>query len=378
MEITKKPLKLAVIGKGTAGSFALNHFAQYIDNVEINCYYDSNIKEQTVGEGTTVDVPETLYKQHGLEFHDIFEKLNGNFKTGINYIGWGKQDYMHTFPVPNVSMHFNAVKLQEMLQELNKDKVTFIDKNVSHNDIDADYIIDCSGKGIGNTSYNKAEYIPVNAAVVMQCAWTTPLYFHTLCIAAKHGWVFGIPLQDRTSFGYMYNKDINNKEEIEQELLEIIDSYGYTSYKTNHLKFDNYFKKINYKERVAYNGNASFFLEPMEATSIATIDDINRDIFDLLYNNRNLDYLNRRYNTWFKQVQDIITMHYLAGSKYNTEFWTHAKDLAVKCLDNKLDLYDNIIENITNPDYELYGNYGTWSLESFRQNIVGLGLLNKL
>ena len=222
--------KLTIVGKGTAGILAVNHFANYTnpDELEIECFYDSNKPEQTVGEGTTVDFPETLNKTLGLEFHDIFSQCNGNFKTGIHYIGWGKQDYMHTFPMPNVSIHFNAVMLQNLLMNKNKKRVKFIDKSVKHDELNTDYILDCSGKPDDDSSFYEAKYIPVNSAMVYQCKWDNPLFSHTLCIAGKYGWIFGIPLQDRISFGYLFNKDINYKSEINAELLALIDSYKQT------------------------------------------------------------------------------------------------------------------------------------------------------
>jgi tryptophan 7-halogenase len=358
----------------------LNHFSYYTNSkeLEIVCYYDSNIKEQTVGEGTTVDVPETLYNQHKLEFHDIFEKLNGHFKTGIYYKGWGKQNYMHTFPMPNVSIHFNAVKLQNLLQELNKDRVKFIDKNVEHKDIDADFILDCSGKPKTNEAFNKAKYIPVNSVVVAQCQWEVPKFYYTICEAYKNGWIFGIPLQDRISFGYLYNENLNDKNFIEQELKEYIDGFNLKVNQVNYLSFGNYYRKVNYFKRGAFNGNASFFLEPMEATSIATIDDINRNVYDLLFEINTLKNINKKYNEWFKQVQDVITLHYLAGSKYDTDFWKFAKELAFDCVENKSDLYKQIIKNLDNEHFDFNGNYGTWGMHSFRQNVSGLGISNLL
>ena len=368
--------KLSIIGKGTAGIIAVNHFASYTnpDELEIECYYDSNKPEQTVGEGTTVDFPQTLNNTQDLQFHDIFKLCNGNFKTGIHYIGWGKKDYMHTFPMPNVSIHFNAVMLQKLLMEKNQERVKFIDKAVKHEDINTDYILDCSGKPEDDSEFYKAKYIPVNTALVYQCKWDNPLYTHTLCIADNYGWIFGIPLQDRISFGYIYNRNINTKEQVNKRLLKVIDNYKQTpNDEPLHLEFNNYYRKVNFTEHVGYNGNASFFLEPMEATSIATIDDINRFTFDVVFNINNLDFVNSKYNKWFKEVEDIITLHYLAGSKYDNKFWRYAKNLAEECYNDKSQMLNDILKNKDNPLFNI-NNYGTWGLNSFNQNIEGLGI----
>ena len=163
--------------------------------------------------------------------------------------------------MPNVSIHFNAVMLQNLLMNKNKKRVKFIDKSVKHDELNTDYILDCSGKPDDDSSFYEAKYIPVNSAMVYQCKWDKPLYSHTLCIAGKYGWIFGIPLQDRISFGYLFNKDINYKSEINAELLALIDSYKQTpNDEYLLLEFNNYYRKVNFTEKVAYNGNASFFL----------------------------------------------------------------------------------------------------------------------
>jgi len=111
----------------------------------------------------------------------------------------------------------------------------------------------------------------------------------------------------------------------------------------------------------------------MEATSIATIDDINRFTFDVVFNINNLDFVNSKYNKWFKEVQDIITLHYLAGSKYDNKFWRYAKNLAEECYNDKSQMLNDILKNKNNPLFNI-NNYGTWGLNSFNQNIEGLGI----
>jgi len=372
--------KIAVIGKGTAGSLTYNHFKHYTD-FEIDVYYDSNKKEQTVGEGTTLNVPTELNITLGMEFKDL-PLIDGNFKTSIYYEGFGPNNYHHTFFMPNISIHMNAVKLQNYIYEKRKNEINFIDKNIlNYDDIDADYIIDCSGtpKNLDGDSYFAGEYIPVNTALVKQCSWDKPEFTYTLTKAMKHGWLFGIPLSNRISFGYLFNRNINTRKDIEDEFNELINSYNLTNdLGENYIEFNNYFKKENFTDRVAWNGNASFFLEPMEATSLATVEEVNRKIFDVIHKNKTIDKVNKEYYYWFKEVQDIITMHYLAGSKYKTEFWDKAQLLAKECLSIKSPKWLDILYNFDNPRYTIQGSYGCWSMPSIRQNVNELEIRNLL
>lgn len=373
--------KLAVIGKGTAGSLTYNHFGYYTD-WEIDCYYDSSVQEQAVGEGTTITLPRTLHYTLDFEFYKM-KYFNGNYKNGIHYIDWVDENYMHTFPAPDMSMHFSAVELQRYIAEKNKNRINFKDTKINNvYDVDADYVIDCSGKPNTLDDFKLAEYIPVNTAYVRQCYWDYPKYDYTLCIAAEWGWIFGIPLRNRMSWGYIYNQQITDHEVVKEQLLDVIDSYGMKpSEEENRLDFNNYYRKENFFEKISYNGNSSFFLEPMEATSLTTVDNINRKIYDSIVNKESIDVHNQWYEKIFKQLQDIIVMHYLGANKYDNEFWTYAKKLATKCLsNNELNYkeYSAILDNVNNLAFDLSEDYGVWRMHSFNQNINALGLLNKL
>lgn len=369
--------KISIIGRGTAGSFSLNHFSRYT-NYEIECYYDSNIKEQSVGEGSAVVIPETLYETLQFNYVDL-QSINGTIKTGISYQNWGVKDYFHSFEPPYVSIHFNALKLQEYLQYKNKKRVKFIDSNVNIEDIDSDYIIDCSGTPNIDDTFNKAEYIPVNSVVLHQIPVKQQVLNYTLCIARPYGWVFGIPLTDKISFGYLFNKDINRKEEVVDDLTSLVKELGYgIIYKDTfkNIDFNNYYRKNNFNENIFYNGNASFFLEPMEATSISSIDTVNRKIYDIINGNTTDIFENAWYQEWFKQIQEVITLHYFAGSKYKTKFWEYAKDLATECMKN-FEVKAEIIRMYKKNEI-FTDSYGTWGSYNFKQNIEGLGIRKQL
>lgn len=365
-------MKIAVIGKGTAGVLAFNHFRHYT-NAEVVCYYDSNQKEQSVGEGSQLFLPQELYKTLGLEFHDVQELFDATYKKAIRYEGFGKSNYFHTFEMPNLSIHLNASKLQKYI--FNRFKKQFIEKQIkSYDDIDADYIINCTGKPKNFNDYNIAKYIPVDSVLIKQCYVTKP-FDYTLTLARPYGWVFAIPLQNRVSFGYLFKEGINTKKEIEDDLNNTLKELGYTSFTdAKHIKFDNYYRKQNYTDRVFYNGNASFFLEPMEATSLTTVDKINRTIYDIIYNNKSIDIANKEYTDWFKEVQDIITMHYLPTPKYNTKFWENARTVATDCWSNVSDRLIHLLNNIDDPFFVMEDYYGTWYQAGFKQNMKGLGI----
>lgn len=360
-------MKLAIVGKGTAGALALNHFNYYSD-WEIDLYFDSSIKEQTVGEGTTLDIPRALLDTLNITWEDI-RNLNGTVKTGIQYNKWSPTNYFHSFPLANASIHIDAVKLQNFLIENNK--CNLIDKNINIEDIDADYIINCSGTPKKFLDYTLTNNINVNAVCLMQYKPINNLD-HTLAIAMPNGWMFGIPLQDRISFGYLYNTNISIRQDVQIDMIETLYKMGYNNpIKESQFEFKSYYHNNNFKNKLSHNGNASFFLEPLEATSLALVDKINRLTWDIINNNINIEQANNSYYKYIKQIEIVIGLHYL-NPVIHSDFWDYAKvNSQFVYKDNS---FNEILKKINDKDFNIF-DYGTWNKESFIQNINGLCLI---
>ena len=60
MTIIENKKKLAIIGNGTAGCLSSAFFNRNMD-WEVEWYFDPNIKPQSVGEGSTIPLPFSLY-----------------------------------------------------------------------------------------------------------------------------------------------------------------------------------------------------------------------------------------------------------------------------------------------------------------------------
>jgi len=378
--------KIVVLGRGTAGMLALTHFYKWAPaNCEVELHYDPAIKPQTVGEGSTLDFPRALYENIGFIPSDL-KHVDGSFKSGIWKTGWGDgTEYMHHFPPPNSSYHFNAVKLQEYILNLLKDKVKIVEEHTSASTVDADYIMDCSGKPSSYEDFNLTESIPVNSVHVTQCYWDHTKFQHTLTLARPYGWVFGIPLQNRCSIGYMYNNNINTLEEVKEDVKQIFADYNLTpSTDHNTFSFNNYYRKQNFIDRIAYNGNASFFLEPLEATSISLMNLICKMAYSSWFDGVSVNSLNDDYMHFVQEIETVIMLHYFAGSTFKTKFWDFAQERGEKIitrakLNNK---FNNFVEYSKSDSNILLrsdsGNYGTWGALSFKQNLENLKLYEKI
>lgn len=366
------------------------YFARYTP-AEISWYFDPNIKPQAVGEGSNLALPKRLNECINFSPRD-FEGIGATIKTGIYKENWGKtgKSFLHDFPSPATAVHFDAPKLQDFMHDKLKDYVNIIPENVDVSNIDADYVLDCSGRPKDYDEFEMSPYIPVNSVHVTQCDWDFPRFTHTLAIARPYGWVFGIPLQHRCSIGYMYNNNINTLEEVQEDVKVILEQYNLTpNGNYNSFSFGNYRRKENFNGNIAYNGNASFFLEPLEATSFGCVDYINVTTMNYWFGGEDKELVERRYQANISANENIIMMHYAAGSNFNTDFWEFATERGVKCLENADPSMKFMMENsrapkglgsyyeelpLTVKSIELDALITAWWQGSFDQNMVGLGL----
>jgi hypothetical protein len=373
--------KLSIIGRGTAGCLSALHFSNR--GYDVDWYYDPNTPALSVGEGTDLILPRYLGIEMGMN-HEDFIKLDGHYKHGVEKINWGKTPFTHQFGPDTIGWHVNANKLQNYIIDYVKDKVNIIEKKIEHKDID-NYIIDCSGKPLNSTELEPTP-IPVNKSYIVQCPWDKPRFNKTLAIAKSYGWVFLIPLQNRCSVGYLYNSKYVNFDHLKQELNDILKEYDLTPTSNNTVDFNNYYRSENFNEKVSYNGNASFFLEPMEATSLSTSILLLRWISELFYSygkgygekcENKYQIANNKYKIYLEETIDIIMLHYLIEPPIQNEFWNYANHSANEWFNNRFKNYPKIRLSIdTNPDPIL--EYSTWFKGNFIQNIKGLNIQEKL
>ena len=150
------------------------------------------------------------------------------------------------------------------------------------------------------------------------------------------------------------------------------------------MQFNNYSRVSNFSDKVIYNGNASFFLEPLEATSTGTSAYINRYAWDVWNKQLPVKDANEWYQKEISDIESMICLHYMSGSSFETEFWNYAKKIAEEKIElefqegsdfstftmNSLDAY--------NLNYPSGRAVGSWPELSYHTNIKQLGLENKL
>ena len=383
-----KDKKIGIIGGGTAG--ALTAFVlSKVSKLKVDLYLDPEIKPQSVGEGANYFLASELNLKNYFDNDALVNKLGGTRKFGINKIDFnGAGEFMHEFSFGSHSLHFDSEKLRNYI--LNDfPLINVIEKNVkSFDDIDADFKWDCSRfTDINEDEFNIMEGIPVNSSYITQCYWDSPKFEYTNTIAMKHGWVFMVPLQNRCSVGYIYNSNISKEEDVKEDVKKIFEKYNLNpSEETNSVSFKNFYRKENFTWNTGYNGNASFFAEPMEATTIGNVITTAQQAIHVIFDSAHAATMNKKYLKEQKNTENMIAFNYLMGSKHNSEFWKFAQYNSEKFLRENfkkedvasiVKFYENLKNNtFSNTDKEPY--IGTWPGSSWYQNIKGFDAYNKL
>lgn len=383
--------KLAIVGRGTAGCLSFlhyHHFNGIEHDVDIEWIYDSSIPTTPVGEGTDMRIPIQLGEKAKFNT-DHLNEIGGTLKLGIQKEDWGGSgSFLNPFPIGSTGIHMDASVLQKWVFEKFGNKVTTTDRNVtSADDVDADYVMMATGtpKEMPKDDFYKSAYIPVNAAFVTQCEWPEghPTFCATLAIARPWGWVFGIPLLERCSIGYIYNKDITSLETVKEDVQEVFARYDLKpTTRTNSIHFKNYFRRAPIGSRVSHNGNACFFLEPLEATSLSSAYVIDIYTWRAWFEDAPLHEMNDRFYQFMAQVEGIICSHYLAGSKFKNEFWDMAQAKGAACLTElyKREEYKTWLKAvIKDPESVARSDgFGTWDRGIWHINTHGLGIADRM
>ena len=220
--------KVAVIGRGTAGSLAAASVTRLHpeSDYELHHIFDSRIPAIGVGEGSWPSLVQELAQLTNLPHEKIQREIKGTRKYGVAFEGWGqrKQNFIHYFTPQQVSYayHLAADLLAELLHE--SANATHIDAkvlNITRDDGSAridfegresetyDLVFDARGfpKELNSEQNIDISFIPTNTAVIRRCPAIIQTedglvlqHTYTRAVARPHGWVFVIPLTAHTSY----------------------------------------------------------------------------------------------------------------------------------------------------------------------------------
>ena len=171
----------------------------------------------------------------------------------------------------------------------------------------------------------------------------------TNCTAIENGWVWDVPLWERSGCGYVYSSGFSTKEKAEEDIhayvartrgIKRADNIG--SFK--HVPFRNGKHKKSWYKNVCAVGLSNCFVEPLEATGLLTTHE---QIIRLCNNlagrdgfvpRVEVDMLNLVADLEIEGFKNFIAAHYAFSNK-QTEYWKYVAneieyDMSTAELDN--------------------------------------------
>ncbi len=356
--------RIAVIGRGTAGSLAAASVTRLHPGSELELHhiYDSRIPVIGVGEGSWPSLVEELQQLTNLSHQVVQQRLKGTRKYGVAFEGWGwrDEDFTHYFTPQQVSYgyHLSADLMAELLHEstcarhidAKVRKIRRVDGGAQVEFEDRspelyDLVFDARGfpKELQSGQHIDISFIPTNTAVIRRCpaiikeVGDGPVLEHTYtrAVARPHGWAFVIPLTIHTSYGYIFNRNVSSLDEVVADFDTFLETEGVPEFEQRSIiPFPNFVHRQIYDGAVARIGNAAAFMEPLEATAIVSAQlqigmvlnmRLNRPIEHL---DRDAPVVNRFLVKNMLSYGLFVGWHYSCGSRHDTEFWRYARDRA--------------------------------------------------
>lgn len=354
--------KLGVIGAGSAGVLSVTHFCTWLDNswdiVSIH-----NPKKPILGIGESTNGGFVGLLERGLQFSlghpEDMKALDATLKFGSKFSGWRENGWINPLLDGNTAIHFNNFyfgefafkrlaenwpekfkKLEGDVQEVRNgpDKVTLVVDGQEH---EFDYVMDCMGFPQDYAGYTMSDCTPVNRcwihSLMPEEFSFEPFTDH---IATRHGWMFGVPLQSRKTYGYMYNDQITNPEEAKADMAKILgapelDAATGRGIKTAEYIFKCYYTNNLIDGRVGRNGNKALFFEPLIANSIFLYIYTARLFYDFVLGHAPAHDCNHAFVQAVNQMEDVISYYYQGGSLYDSDFWRYAMPYASRRLEGR-------------------------------------------
>ena len=419
---SKSLRKVAVVGRGTAGSLAAASVSRLHPDGdhELHHIYDSRIPVIGVGEGSWPSLVEELRRLTDLPHETVQQRLNGTRKYGVAFEGWGRRNrnFTHYFAPQQVSYayHLSADLMERLLRESTRArridaKVLDIKRVEGGAEVAFeglaperyDLVFDARGfpGELDPDRHIDISFIPTNTAVIRRCPAIVeqerdgPVRKHTYtrAVARPHGWIFVIPLTVHTSYGYIFNRDLSSPADVEADFDAFLETDGVSEFEQRAvIPFPNFVHRRIYDGAVARIGNAAAFIEPLEATAIVSAQ-LQIGMVLKMRQNRPAEHLDRDAPAVNRFLIDnmlryglFVGWHYSRGSVYDSEFWRYARDRAwprfreaadpeaVDCA--ALSKFDEMIELLNRPviDKADWDRMCGVPLTSYAQMSRGLGV----
>ena len=307
-------------------------------------YATLNLAEHWLASAVSADFCETVTPQ------------SGTIEAGRAPKSVGVPEY--AFQV-NYGYHFDAAKLSELLRDHATGAlgVTHVLANLQHVDraeegsigalqldtgatVSGDLFVDCTGqKGLligdtmGSPLHSMQHIMPNDQAVAVQVPYSdsaAPIASATRSTAQRYGWMWDIGLQSRRGVGYVHSSHHISEEEAIDSLFKYVNdtdpSIDCGTLTPRVIPFAAARRQKVWEKNCVAVGLASGFIEPLEASSIALIEQAATRLSQILpLRWSDLERESAAFNAQavrqWEQVEEFLQLHYVLSNRDDSDYW---------------------------------------------------------
>jgi tryptophan halogenase len=248
------------------------------------------------------------------------------------------------------ALHFDANRLSTFLKktaadrgirilngnykDVETDSNGFINKVLlDDGQVKCDFLFDCSGlarliigKHFKEEWISYKPFLPMKKAIPFHLPAEKETKPYTESIAMPHGWMWKIPLVDRTGAGYVFDSDYITPEQAQKEAEDWL---GHPVNVSRVIDFDaGRFKNFWVKNCIAV-GLSTGFLEPLEATSLhVTMTQLHKLTHFIntmhIHDQDSVDVYNKSLAKTMDINSEFVYLHYITR-RADTDFWKELK-----------------------------------------------------
>jgi tryptophan halogenase len=247
--------------------------------------------------------------------------------------------------------------------------------------VEGDLFIDCTGfRGLLieqtlETGFEDwSHWLPCDRALAVPCESAPVLTPYTRATAHQSGWQWRIPLQNRIGNGHVYCSRYISDDEAAAVLLANLD--GKPLADPRPIRFTTGMRKKAWNKNVVAIGLSSGFMEPIESTSIDTIQNAIQMLIDYFpdqgFSQADIDAYNERSRTYYEGIRDFIILHYKLNQRDDAAFWQDCAHMDIpNTLRHKMELFASHgrVRRVNN---ELFSEVA-WQQVMAGQNLVPQG-----
>ncbi|MFM7783609.1 MAG: tryptophan 7-halogenase, partial [Gammaproteobacteria bacterium] len=213
----------------------------------------------------------------------------------------------------------------------------------AHGEIEGDLFIDCSGlaalligKHFGIPFRSRKQQLFNDSALAAQVPYPdpeAPIASHTLGTARSNGWIWDIGLPSRRGVGYVYSSAHTDDSSAEAELRAYLARSGApdpAGVALRKLSFTPGHRALFWHRNCVAVGMSAGFIEPLEASALALVEQSARIIAEQLPADRSvMDAVARRFNErmlWhWDRIVDFLKLHYVLSRREDTPYWVDCR-----------------------------------------------------